>query len=185
MAGVGSESALVVCAPEAEAAVNRFRTAYDPSAAAGVPAHITLLYPFKPPDELTESVIVGLRQCFGFQAPFRYSLACTRRFPGVLYLAPDPAEPFRQLTEAIVARHPETPPYGGRHTGIVPHLTVAHIEDEQRLDAVAEEFSATAQSRLPILAEATEATLLVSRSGQWRVLRTFRLGYASDETPAP
>lgn len=185
MAGAVPESALVVCAPEAEAAVNRFRTAYDPSAAAGVPAHITLLYPFKPPDELTEAVIAGLQQCFGLQARFPYSLACTRRFPGVLYLAPEPAEPFRQLVQALVARHPETPPYGGRHTGIVPHLTVAHIADELRLDAVTAEFAATAQSHLPIRAVATEATLLVSRSGQWRVLRTFRLGHGSDEPPAP
>jgi hypothetical protein len=42
-----NESALVV--PEAEPLVKPFRDRYDPSAAAGVPAHITLLYPFKQP----------------------------------------------------------------------------------------------------------------------------------------
>lgn len=40
------ESALVVLVPEAEALVKSFRDRHDPSAAAGVPAHITLLYPF-------------------------------------------------------------------------------------------------------------------------------------------
>jgi hypothetical protein len=40
------ESALVVLVPEAEAATKPFRDQYDPAAAAGVPAHITLLYPF-------------------------------------------------------------------------------------------------------------------------------------------
>jgi hypothetical protein len=40
------ESALVVLVPEAEAATKPFRDQYDPAAAARVPAHITLLYPF-------------------------------------------------------------------------------------------------------------------------------------------
>ena len=39
------ESALVVLVPEAERLVKPFCERYDPSAAAGVPAHITLLYP--------------------------------------------------------------------------------------------------------------------------------------------
>ena len=66
------ESALVVRVPEAEPVVNRFRAAYDPSAPAGVPAHVTLLYPFKPPDALTEPVLAGLRHCFGLHAPFPF-----------------------------------------------------------------------------------------------------------------
>ncbi|WP_330358906.1 2'-5' RNA ligase family protein [Streptomyces chartreusis] len=35
------------------------------------------------------------------------------RFPGVLYLAPEPDMQFRRLTEAIVERWPENPPFGG------------------------------------------------------------------------
>ena len=38
--------ALVVLVPEAEASVGRLRQRYDPSAAVGMPAHITLNYPF-------------------------------------------------------------------------------------------------------------------------------------------
>ena len=37
------QSALVVLVPEAEGLVKDFRDRYDPSATAGVPAHITLL----------------------------------------------------------------------------------------------------------------------------------------------
>ena len=47
------ESALVVVVPEAEQLVGPFREKYDPSAAAGMPPHITLLYPFKPPDAVS------------------------------------------------------------------------------------------------------------------------------------
>ena len=106
------ESALVMLVPEAEPLVKPFRDRYDPSAAAGVPAHITLLYPFRPPGKIDQAMLDGLRGCFQGFASFRFSLAPIRRFPdGVLYLAPDPDEPFRQLVLAIWDRYPETPPY--------------------------------------------------------------------------
>jgi hypothetical protein len=40
-------TALVILVPEAEALVKAFRERYDPSAAEGMPAHVTVLYPFK------------------------------------------------------------------------------------------------------------------------------------------
>ena len=45
---VSYESALVILVPEAEPVVGRLRQRYDPSAAVGMPAHITLNYPFLP-----------------------------------------------------------------------------------------------------------------------------------------
>jgi len=45
---VSYESALVILVPEAEAIVGRLRQRYDPSAAVGMLAHITLNYPFLP-----------------------------------------------------------------------------------------------------------------------------------------
>ena len=91
------ESALVVLVPDAEVLVKPFRDRHDPSAAVGVPAHITLLYPFIAPDESGSAVLDDLRQCFQRFPPFDFSFAESRRFPGVLYLAPEPAEPFREL----------------------------------------------------------------------------------------
>ena len=55
------ESALVILVPEAEALVGSFRDLHDAGAAVGVPAHITVLYPFKPPDEIDEAVLERLR----------------------------------------------------------------------------------------------------------------------------
>jgi hypothetical protein len=37
------------------------RDRYDPSARRNVPAHVTVLYPFMPPDHIDESVIDALR----------------------------------------------------------------------------------------------------------------------------
>ena len=54
------ESALVVLVPAAEVVVKSFRDKYDSSAADGCPAHVTLLYPFKPPDEITKGDLDNL-----------------------------------------------------------------------------------------------------------------------------
>jgi 2'-5' RNA ligase len=172
-------SALVVLVPEAEAAVKPFRDRYDPSAAAGMPPHITLLYPFKPLDEIDEGVLDDLHHCFTRFAPISFSLSSIRRFPAeVLYLAPEPDEPFRQLTSAIWDRYPQTPPYGGTWSDIVPHLSVAWLADKQQLDAIASEFVAASREKLPIRATASEVALMDNRSGQWQVRATFGLGRA-------
>jgi 2'-5' RNA ligase len=74
------ESALVLLVPEAEALVKPFRDPHDPSAARGMPAHITLLFPFRPPEAIDASVLQGLGACFASFAPFPYDLAEVRRF---------------------------------------------------------------------------------------------------------
>ncbi len=170
------ESALMVLVPEAEPLVKPFRDRYDPSAAAGVPAHITLLYPFKHPDEVDQMVLDDLSRCFDRCASFGFSLPSIRRFPdAVLYLAPEPDEPFRQLTLAIWDRYPETPPYGGKWPDIVPHLSVAWVKDEQQLDGIADDFAQASQGRLPICATAGEVVLMEKRSGLWLIRATFAL----------
>jgi 2'-5' RNA ligase len=171
-----SESALVVLVPEAEAVAKPFRDQYDPSAAAGVPAHITLLYPFKAPDEIDDITLCKLRDCFARFEPIAFSLRTIQRFPvGVLYLAPEPDEPFRQLTLSICKLFPETPPYGGKWPDILPHLSVAQHANEQRLTAIAEDFAKTSQGALPIHAFASEVALIDNRPGRWKVRVMFGL----------
>jgi 2'-5' RNA ligase len=172
-----AESALVVLVPAAEPLVGSFRQKYDASAAEGMPAHITILYPFLPPDRIDRAVLDLLRQCFARHAPFRFSLARTGRIAAkVLYLVPDPAEPFRELTLAIWNRYPQTPPYGGKHTNILPHLTVAQLANERELNRVAEEFAKASPQKLPIHAAVTEVALTDNRSGRWQVRASLGLG---------
>lgn len=174
-----AESALVVLVPEAESLVGEFRARHDPSAAEDVPAHVTLLYPFTPPDRIDAAVCAALSALFASAPPFSFALTAARRLPaGVLYLVPEPSDPFRRLTLAIWRRFPATPPYGGRHAEIVPHLSVAQIADAAALDRVAAEFDVAAQGRLPIAAHATEVALLDDRTGRWQTSATFRLGGA-------
>jgi 2'-5' RNA ligase superfamily len=169
------ESALVVLVPEAEPLVKPFRDRLDPSAAAGVPAHVTVLYPFKHPDEVDQTVLDDLSELFHRFAPFRFSLEPIRRFPDALYVAPQPDEQFRQLTLAIWDRYPELPPYGGKWPDLVPHLSVAWVKDQQLLDRIADDFAQASQGRLPIQAIAAEVALMERRSDHWLFRANFGL----------
>jgi 2'-5' RNA ligase len=173
----GLESTLAILVPEAEGLVRSFRDRYDPAAKAGMPAHITLLYPFKSPNEIDGAVLDTLRHCFSCFAPFEFSLATINRFlDETLYLAPEPDDPFRQLTLAIWERYPETPPYGGRYSTVVPHLTAARLVGEEGFDEVAREFEQASHGRLPIQAQAAEVALMDARSGRWEISTVFKLG---------
>lgn len=136
-----------------------------------MPAHVTLLTPFVAPAELDAGVVLELRSLFAATAPFRLTLARIGRFPGVVYLAPEPAEPFVRLTEAVVARYPAYPPYGGAHETIVPHLTVASTEDEGVLDQAAEAVAAG----LPLAAWVEEVWLMEEISKVWERRERFPL----------
>ena len=174
------ESALVILIPEVEVLVESFRNRYDPSAALGVPAHVTVLYPFKPPRELTAEVIQSLERLFakfpGFDASFRE----LGRFSGVLYLSPMPDEKFRRLTEIVTERFPETLPYGGQFHDLVPHLTVAHVSDPEQLDEIAADFERAARAHVPIQAKVREIALLDNESGLWQVRWRFALSTESE-----
>jgi hypothetical protein len=171
------ETALVVLVPKAESLVKPFRDRHDPSAAAGMPARITLLYPFKPPGDISAAVLGELRLCFAGFRQFDFSLTAIRQFAGgVLYLAPKPDEPFRRLTLAVCARYPDTPPYGGRFANIVPHLTVAELMERRQFDRVADEFARASRGKLPIRATAREIALMERRAGNWQLRTALPLG---------
>jgi len=142
---------------------------------------VTVLCPFVSPLEIDDRVTATVRALFASRAPFRVTFAETRRFPDTLYLAPEPAAPFRELTTMLVAAYPEHPPYGGAFVEIIPHLTVAHRIEPPVLD----EVDADVRRRLPIHTEVREALLMVGETengicaGPWRVIERFPLGAAT------
>ena len=79
-----------------------------------------------------------------------------------------------ELTLAIRDRY-ETPPYGGKWSNIVPHLSVACVKDEQYLDHVASDFAQAARGRLPIRSTAAEVALIEKRSERCRARGSFGL----------
>jgi hypothetical protein len=174
-------SALLVAVPEAEPAVREHRARLDSSARDGVPAHLTVLYPFLPPASIDDAVLASLRQLFAGFAPFGVTLDRVSWFgTDVVWLAPRDAAPFRALTGAAFAAFPGCPPYGGAYADVIPHLTFG-----DQGDLADRRAAARAVSRLlPVAARVTEVTLmsgpapgnLENPPGQWRTLATFPLG---------
>jgi 2'-5' RNA ligase len=162
----GGESALIVEVAEAERLVGAWRLAHDPAAALGVPAHVTILYPFVPPSELRPDVLEAVAAIAGAHGPFEVRLPRVSSFPTAIYLEPEPASPFRALTRAIEARFPEHPPYEGRFEQVVPHLTLAMCEPTEVAELVAR-IAADLAPRLPLVVRVEMLTLLDSDGRRW------------------
>jgi 2'-5' RNA ligase len=152
-------TALIVPVPEAEP-----RQRHDPTAALGVPAHVTVLFPFAPPEVVDEA---GVAELAASHAPFAFVLAGVRRFGDeVTYLAPEPAGPFSALTGAAAARWPAYPPYERAHAVVIPHLTLALGVVEVELE-------------LPIPCFARQLDLLEEAAdGRWSTRARYPLGVA-------
>lgn len=167
-----SPSAVVVPVPAAEPLVSAWRQRFDASAAQGMPAHITALYPFLPEERLTGEVVAELRGLCAAVPALDLTFARFARFPDVLYLDPAPADRLRQLTLAIARRWPEAPPYGGAYDEVVPHLTVAQGATAACVAAI----EADVLPRLPLRTRLVEAWLYVFAGARWRARE--RLAFA-------
>jgi 2'-5' RNA ligase len=173
MSNERGETALLIPVPEAEPLILPWQRTYDPASATGVPSHITLIYPFLPPERLEPALIDDLRSIFTRSAPFSFVLNGFDRFPGVLFLTPEPSQPFVALIEALVARVPEAPPYGGAHETIIPHLTVVHHDDPKLLGQIA----AALAPALPLPCTARQVWLLEQDDrDDWQTRHRFPLG---------
>lgn len=172
-----SESALIVVVPEAEPLVADLRLRYDESARLGVPAHITLLFPFMAPSALSGEVMAKLARLFSALPSFFFELGCLGRFVATSYLAPTPAEPFIQLTQAIWQAFPEFPPFKGEFESIVPHLTIAH-GSALEADAAGEEALSRLARHGPVRSNCTSVALFERSSERWRHAHEFQLAPA-------
>jgi 2'-5' RNA ligase len=168
------ETAVLLCVPEAEELVGPWREKADPSAAAGVPAHVTLLTPFLPAEQVDEGVLAELAWFFAGIDAFEIDFDDVREFPdaGVVYLDPVGSE-LDELATALARRWPEAPPYGGRVDAPHAHLTVTHHADAalraQAADAV--------RPGLPLSATAAQAALWsCDEHGRWSEAHTFDFG---------
>jgi hypothetical protein len=171
MIGV-AETALLVPVAAAEPLVRRHRLALDPVAPLGVPAHITVLYPFVPPEAVDQKVCDAITDVLTRFEAFDFSLNAVRQFDnGLLYLAPEPTEPFAAITEALSARWPEHPPYGGAFTSVIPHLSVA-VKDGPSAGALEAELN----GGLPLRSRADAVWLMEGQpEDRWAIRAMFPL----------
>ena len=163
---------MLVHVPEAEPVVGEFRLKHTYDAPLGLPPHVTLLYPFVPAGELSAESEERLGRVLGAVHPFDVTFARPARFPDVLYLEPEPSEPFSALTEAIAAEWPEHPPYEGAHDVVLPHLTVAERVSEELFERIRQDVEA----RLPLATHVDEAHLYAEdEDGRWHERRRLPL----------
>jgi 2'-5' RNA ligase len=159
-----AQTAVLVQVPEAEPLVGAWRLQHTYDAPLGIPPHVTLLVPFVPVEELRAEVEERLARVLGAIQPFDVTFRRTARFTDVLYLEPDPSEPFSALTEAIAAEWPEHPPYEGAHEVVIPHLTIAEGEDEELFERI----KADVEPKLPLRSHVNAALLYEEdAAGRW------------------
>lgn len=170
----GEDSALVITVPAAEPVVGEWRRRCDPSAAWGVPAHVTILYPFIKPAAITRADLTTLRTVARRFESFELTFDSIGRFDdAVLYLRPHPATRLVELTEAMTAEWPDLPPYGGIHSEVIPHLTIAEQSDLVSF----EEVALAVEADLPVHSAADAIDLIAGsyERDSWRRVARFDL----------
>jgi 2'-5' RNA ligase len=144
--------------------LERIRREFDRSAALGVPAHITILYPWLPAAELSTAARDQLRSIVRETPVFGVRFARVRRWPEVAYLEPEPAEPFATLTARVAARYPGFPPYAGAIADVVPHLTLV-----ENAEGPLDEVAIRAARHLPFERVVRSLEVLIEGTdGRWR-----------------
>lgn len=171
----GGESALLIEVPEAEPLVSELRRRHDPIATRGVPAHVTVLFPFSGPEHLDDQSLSGVRALAAAHQPFDFALERIDEFPGTVWLAPEPSEPFRALTLDAATRFPEHPPYSGLFSDIVPHLTIGHA-DPSAVPELRAEVKRSINGQLPVASTARTLALWSHEGEEWRQYAAFPLG---------
>jgi 2'-5' RNA ligase len=147
---------------------------YASDSADGMWAHITLIYPFRDSARIDAETMRDIASVLTSFMSFTFTLTTVEYFRGprvVLYLAPEPAAPFQELTRSFARRFPDAPPYGGVFDEIIPHVTIADEDDPQILATIEAEVG----SRLPIKAIAREVELVEHAPQGWSRRQSFRL----------
>ena len=180
MSDVELQSALLLPVPAAETAVGPHRARLDLSARDGVPAHLTVLYPFLPPALIDDAVLASAAALFVAFPAFTFTLDRVGWFgEDVVWLGPRDQQPFRALTGLACGAFPSCAPYGGRYADVIPHLTIGDQGGVPALRAA----GAAVRPYLPIEAAAAEVTLMAgpppgtpgTPPGQWRQVSAFPL----------
>ena len=159
------ETVLVVPVLDAEPAVGAWlgtsKVDFD-----GVPLHVSVMCPFLPARSVRQPDEQRIAELAAEVEPFDFALTHLRAFPGVHYLAPEPAAPFVGITEAIQRGWPSCQPYGGAYDSVIPHMTVAFGDDPPA-------DPADLERSLPFVTRASELWLLEQTPRGWLTRRRF------------
>lgn len=131
------ESALVIVPPrQIQSFAYPIREIHDAESFNRVPAHITLLYPFVPPDQVEESEKLLTKICKKIPG-FELTLDRYGRFKNSLFLEPSEPEKILELFTRISEAFPDYPAYESEPgKGFHPHLTLASFDKPAQADKI-------------------------------------------------
>jgi 2'-5' RNA ligase len=131
------ESALLIIPPrKVQAFAYPLREEFDAESFNRVPAHITLLYPFVPSDQVAEIIPTLEALCAGIPA-FEIELDRYGRFEDAIFLESSKPDKLQDLYQQLINTFPDYPAYKGEHgTDLHPHLTLARFEDPAEGDKI-------------------------------------------------
>jgi 2'-5' RNA ligase len=172
--GPPSARSAVIVRTTLPAGLERLRRDAIGDATHGVPAHLTLLYPFVEPHRLQADVRSMLARVAAAASAFDYVLAGPARFPDTVYVAVDPPEPFVELQSALGSAFPDFPIYGPDWAfEYVPHVSVA--EGPAALDPATVRLRAW--GALPAARRADRIEVIArGDDGRWRTRWRIPLG---------
>ena len=171
----GVTTGLVVPVPAAEDLLAAVGRRHPDAARSGVPAHVTVLFPFLPPEKIDDGTLRTLRELFEQHPPMPVRFTECRRRAEFVYLRPEPTDGLRRLLDHARREWPDVIPYEGAFGEVEPHLTVSIRTGED----TAARIHAESGSALPIEAQLREGWLISSREQQWTVQERFPLAGAS------
>ena len=153
--------------------LEHLRQTHVSDAADGVPAHVTLLYPFVRWDELDPPTCRKIASVAARHAPFDYTMTGAARWPDTIYVAVEPAEPFIRLQADLATTFPDYPIYGeGRDFEFTPHITVAEGQAVDDDETVAD----PAWAALPLPARAAWLDVIATDGAKWDLVWRVPLG---------
>ncbi len=169
------ESAIVVELPELDVVLDEYRRELDPCRRWGMPAHLTVLYPFVPPTDLDQSILSTLRTVATKVRPFEGEFDDFGWFADpVVWLGTSQRSLFGSLIREMMNAFPECPPYGGAFDEIIPHVTIGESNEADLLRAAIDAI----RPQLPLKSMVTSLSLMEgsTAAGSWRVLERVPLG---------
>lgn len=162
----------VILAVDLPPALEAFRRTHAHDAPLGVPAHLTLLFPWLAAEDLDEGHRGRIARSAAELLPFDYRLATVERWPDTLYAAPLPTAHLTDLANRLAGDWPEWPLYGDG-APFEAHVTLGAPCDA----AEEEEMFAVAATCLPAPQRASELRVIVEADdGSWHTRWRVPLG---------
>ena len=136
-------------------------------ASEGLPAHITLLYPFVAPESIDSSLQARLTEIAMSHHRFTYRLTGPHRWPNILYASVEPQTLCVALQADLARAFPKHPLHGGLFD-FSPHVTIAEGAAAESATIVGHRAWNDLSEAAPMRAEAIE--FIVRTAGNWSTM---------------